>query len=190
MTCPRWIVPIVVLAVLLTACSGGGGEAACTERIAGVRPGLCLRDADQRPAAPTTRFAVLGEDGELGVPDFAGDVLVVNFWGSWCGPCRREQPALNEAFETLSPLGVSFLGVDVQDSETNGKAHESEFAIPYPSLFDPASSYAAQFAGVGPRSIPSTVLIDRQGRIAATIFGETTAEEVVILTRMLASENA
>jgi peroxiredoxin len=189
-TCPRWVVPIVLLAVVVSGCSVGGGSA-CPDRIAGVRPGLCLRDPGDRPEAPAATFPVLGQpDRQLGVGDFAGDVLVVNFWASWCGPCRSEQPELNAAYEELTPLGVSFLGVSLQDtSEANALAHQDEFSIPYPSLWDPSSRYAADFKGVGPRTLPSTVLIDPQGRIAATILGETDAEEVTTLVRMLASES-
>ena len=181
------VLVIAVVAVVLVT----GGEPACTERIPDVRPGVCLADPAERPAAPVDAYPVLGEDETLGLEAFEGEVVVVNFWASWCGPCRREQPELNEAAEALDELGVSFLGVNVQDdSSANALAHEAEFAIPYPSIEDPAARYAAQFSGIGPRTLPSTVLVDREGRVAVELFGETTFDEVVSLARILAGEPA
>lgn len=164
------------------ACGGGDAERAVD--IEGVRRGLTVPVTEAREAAPTARVAVLGEDGrELGVPDFAGRWLVVNFWASWCAPCRTEQPELNDAHAALREDGVAFLGVDIQDSEANGLGHVREFEVAYPSLFDPSNAYAAEYRGVGPRAIPSTIVIDPEGRVAARLFGETTAEE---LTQLLA----
>ena len=117
-----------------------------------------------------------------------GSVAILNFWASWCGPCRAEQPVLNEAVERLEDGDVAFFGINIgQDTMPNALAHQREFAIPYPSLFDPSSGYAAEFGGIGPRSIPSTILLDRQGRVAVRIFGEVIdpMELVVLATRLL-----
>ena len=186
----RWlgiaaVLVIAVVAVVLVT----GGEPACTERIPDVRPGVCLADPADRPAAPDDAYPVLGEDRTISLDAFEGEVVVVNFWASWCGPCRREQPELNEAARALEDLGVSFLGVNVQDdSSANALAHEAEFAIPYPSIEDPAARYAAQFSGIAPTTLPSTVLVDREGRVAVSLLGETTFDEVVSLARILAGE--
>lgn len=176
---------LLVLALVASACTG----ASETPRIAGVRPGVTLPPPSERPAAPDDVAPVLGADGEeLGVGDFAGKVVVLNFWASWCGPCREEQPELNEAARELGD-DVAFLGVALQESsEANALAHEREFDVPYPSLYDPANEYAARYKGVGPRSIPTTILIDRQGRVAVRLFGSTNATEVTVLASMLAGE--
>lgn len=186
----RWVGIGLVLAIAIGAVVVlTGGEATCTQRLPGVRQGVCLADPAERPDAPDVAVPVLGEDDELSLDAYAGDVVVLNFWASWCGPCRREQPELNEAAEALDDMGVSFLGVNVQDDSTaNALAHESEFAIPYPSLEDPAAAFAARFSGIGPRTLPSTVLVDRDGRVAVSLFGETTYDEVVTLARLLAEE--
>jgi thiol-disulfide isomerase/thioredoxin len=186
----RWVGIALVLVLAVGAVMvATGGEPACTERLPGVRPGICLADPADRPEAPDSAWPVLGDDGRISLDEYDGEVVVLNFWASWCGPCRREQPELNQAAADLEDLGVSFLGVNVQDdSSANALAHEEEFAIPYPSIEDPAARFAGAFSGIGPRTLPSTVLIDREGRVAVSIFGETTYEEVTTLARVLADE--
>jgi thiol-disulfide isomerase/thioredoxin len=159
--------------------SGGGGED-CD--LPGVRPGLCPTPEAERTEAPTDALRVLGEEQELSLADLRGEVVVVNFWASWCGPCRTEQPDLNEAHEILSGEGVRFLGVNIEDTEPNALAHQREFDIPYESLFDARNRYSSQFRGVGPRTIPTTLVIDEEGRVAARMFGSPRdATEVVAL---------
>lgn len=191
--------PVRLSALLLTAALLAAGAAACGATtsagticdIEGVRPGVCLIEPGQREPAPTRAVERLDGSGPLSLRDLRGRVVVLNFWASWCGPCRREQPELNDAHARLPADEVAFLGVDLQESSrANGRAHAAEFDIPYPSLWDPTSSYAARFEGVGPRSIPSTILIDRRGRVAARLFGETSAVEVLALVERLSGEQA
>ena len=113
----------------------------------------------------------------------------MNFWASWCGPCRREQPELNDVAAEFADRGVSFLGVSVADtSKANALAHEDEFDIPYPSILDLDSSYAANFRGIGRQTLPSTLVVDREGRVVATLIGETVGSELTaLLTALLDS---
>ena len=174
--------------VLLAACSSGGAQAADCEGLPGVRPGLCPIPVEERVEAPVDQLEVVGEDRALGLDEFAGRVVVLNFWASWCGPCRVEQPDLNEAFEQLPEDEVAFLGVNIEDAEPNALAHIREFDIPYPSLFDPANDYASRFTGVGPRSIPSTLFIDADGRVAVRVFGVIGTRETTSLAAAIADE--
>ncbi|MEX0868239.1 MAG: TlpA disulfide reductase family protein [Nitriliruptoraceae bacterium] len=182
---------VALAALVLAACGGADAAAPDCPRIPGVRAGLCPIDADDRVEAPTDELPALTADGVAGtrsVADHRGSVVVLNFWASWCGPCRVEQPDLNAARDLLAG-GVVFLGVNIQDSEANAAAHLREFSVVYPSLFDPANTYAARFRGVTPRTIPSTIFLDRDGRIAARILGLTTTTEVVGLAETIAEQD-
>jgi thiol-disulfide isomerase/thioredoxin len=183
------VLPLLgALMLLLVACSSGGDAQAADCDLPGVRPGLCPTEPEERSAAPEAALPVVGEpEREVSVGDFRGDVVVVNFWASWCGPCRVEQPDLNEAHEILEAEGVSFLGVNIEDTEPNALAHIREFSIPYDSVYDGRNQYASQFRGVSPRTIPTTIFLDRDGKVAARLFGSPRdATEIVALAEHVA----
>jgi thiol-disulfide isomerase/thioredoxin len=186
---PRSLLLFAALAFVLAACGGGASQAADCERVAGVRAGVCPLPVEERGEAPTLAMPVLGtQDEELSLEDLRGRVVVLNFWASWCGPCRAEQPDLNEAHDLLPADEVAFLGVNIEDTAPSALAHEREFAIPYPSLFDPANEFASRFQGIGPRTIPSTFFLDADGRVAARVFGVIGLSEVVGLADAIAAE--
>ena len=180
---------LLLLALMASGCAASSAAASC-ERIPGVREGVCPIPVEQREAAPTVALPVLGEpETRMSLEELRGRVVVLNFWASWCGPCRTEQPDLNEAFAALPRDEVAFLGVNIEEArQANALAHEREFEIPYPSLFDPANELAARFGGNGPRVPPSTLFLDREGRVAARVFGVIGTTEVLGLAGAIASE--
>ncbi|MFD5552288.1 TlpA family protein disulfide reductase [Streptomyces sp. NPDC127068] len=165
----------VLAALALTACSGaagsGGGGGSAVD-------GLGIRTVveEERPDAPELRGETLdGERLDLGGPQYAGKVVVVNVWGSWCVPCRAEAKHLVKAAERTEDRGVAFVGINTRDpGKGPARAFEEEYGVPYPSFYDPAGKLLLRFPKgyLHPQSIPSTVVIDRNGKVAASKIGD------------------
>lgn len=146
----------------LTAC---GGTA---------KNGEGLGRATLFPAAKRAAFPMLAGETVGGAPlDMAslkGKVIVVNVWGSWCPTCQKETPYLERGYETYGKQGVAFLGIDTRDDKAQAAAYISTAGVGYPSLFDDDSeTMLSKLAGIVPLdSVPTTVIIDRDGRVAWT----------------------
>ncbi|WP_307861910.1 TlpA disulfide reductase family protein [Nocardioides sp. SYSU D00065] len=112
------------------------------------------------------------EGKPVDLADTRGKPVVVNVWWSQCDPCRVEQPDLNEAAAELGD-DVTFLGLNIRDASADqGLAYVRNFDVPYPSVYSPDGSALLSFAGtLNPRSIPSTVVLDKKGRVAASVQG-------------------
>jgi len=132
----------------------------------------------QRPKAPAVSGTTV-TGAHLNLSSYRGHTVVLNFWGSWCAPCRAEAPALAAVASRLQPKGVRFVGIDIQDQPDSAKAFMQTFNVSYPSLNDPEDQIALNFhSTVPPAAIPTTLVIDRSGRIAARIYGPCTYKEL------------
>ncbi|GAA3245854.1 TlpA disulfide reductase family protein [Streptomyces labedae] len=158
---------LVLAALAAAGCTTQSDDAPPSTAKAADRQLLQIPAAD-RQAAPDVRGETLtGEQTALA--DYRGKIVVINVWGSWCAPCRAEAPYLKKVFEDTRGQGVAFLGINTRDAtKTNARNFEKEFGVTYPSLWDPAGRQLLKFKGtISPSAIPSTVVIDREGRIAA-----------------------
>lgn len=125
-------------------------------------------------------------DKELSTSSYAGSVMVINNWASWCAPCRDETPQLVSAANSLPE--AHFMGINVKDHLDAALAFVAEFKIPYPSLNDSEGQLITQVPGVPAAALPSTVIVDKQGRIAVRIIGPIPADALVPLVQSVAAE--
>ena len=133
-----------------------------------------LKVADRKKPGTVAGTTLAGRHTSLA--DYRGKVVVVNVWGSWCPPCRAEAPMLAAAARDLRRQGVVFLGINSRNPERAGpQAFERRYKIPYDSIYDPDGQTLLAFHGtLPPNSIPSTVVIDKQGRVSASVIGSIT----------------
>ncbi len=173
---PAAVLSAGVLALgALAGCSNDVGTSGDQGYVAGkgiITPTLPVADRKQPGQVSGTTL----EGRSVSLADYRGKVVVVNVWGSWCPPCRAEAPMLAAAARDLADRGVVFLGINSRNPEQAGpKAFERRYKIPYDSIYDPGGRTLLAFHGtLTPNSIPSTVIIDRQGRVAASVTGEVT----------------
>lgn len=160
---------LVAVLALLTGC-GSPTSSAPGGGYVEAKPGVTQIDPSQRHAAPIASGT--GLDGSpLSTESFRGKVVVLNVWGSWCNPCRKEAPDLVAVAAATRDV-AQFVGLNTRDLDP-GPAHAfvRTFQLNYPSIYDPSGSELLKFTDIPPGAIPSTLLLDRQGRVAARVIG-------------------
>lgn len=184
------VAAVSVAALVLSGCAGGtevqtGGE---DDRFISGDGSATVFDAGEREPVPDVEGTTF-EDEDLALSDYEGEILVVNVWASWCGPCRSEQPVLDEVHQEYADLGVEFLGVNIKDNRTAAEAYTENKGVAYPSLYDQPGEVPQAFREtVPPRAIPSTLVIDPEGDIAARVIGPTTYGQLTDLLNPLVTE--
>ena len=166
MTSLRAVLLAVALpsALVLAGCSNDVGSSGNQGYVAGKGIITSVKAADRKQPGEVAGRTLDGK--QVSLADFRGKVVVVNVWGSWCGPCRAEAPELEQAATALAPEGVQFLGIDVKDTKSAGADFLNSKQISYPSIYDPSMRTLLAIKGYPANGIPSTIVLDRQGRVA------------------------
>jgi thiol-disulfide isomerase/thioredoxin len=162
--------------VALAGCTSGEGNAVDVNNggefrfVQGTPAGEVIPEED-RASAPEFSGSLL-DGADFSSTELAGDVAVLNFWGSWCPPCRVETPEFQEVYTEFTDEGVQFLGLNVKDFDKQfADAFVESKAITFPSLYDPRGEVALAFRDYPASAIPSTIVLDRQSRVAAVYTG-------------------
>ena len=153
--------------------------------VAGTPAGDVIPEAE-RASAPEFSGTLLG-GGDFASAELDGSVAVLNFWGSWCGPCRVETPLFQEVYADVRDRGVQFLGLNVKETDEQfALAFVDSTGIEFPSLYDPRGEVALAFRDYPANAVPSTIMLDPEGRVAAVYTGEVAQEDLRrVLDRLL-----
>jgi thiol-disulfide isomerase/thioredoxin len=180
-----------LVAALASACTGthavgDGSDGPQRNSLSQAQANQLLRVEDRIPA-PSIHGQTL--DGQaLDIASLRGKVVVVNFWASWCAPCRAESARLVKVATDTAPLGVTFVGVDFKDERSAARRFVEVHDVPYPSLFDQPGVLLTRLRKLVPQYPPSTVILDRKGRIAALLVGGVTESQLSVPVRAVAQE--
>ena len=172
---------LIALAIALTGCSGGGTSSSEESFVSGDGATTFIKIADRKIAPSITGLTLSGTNYT-----YAKDkVAVVNVWASWCSPCRAEAPTLASLANKYSD--VEFIGILTRDNPANAEAFARRFKLPYPTIID--DSILIGFKGSLPaNAIPSTVVLDKKGRVAARISGAITVASLTQLIERVSAE--
>jgi thiol-disulfide isomerase/thioredoxin len=176
------VAAVAAATLALAACTGGaiaqGTPAGNGQSFVSGAGGTTIFGSRNPPPAPPVSGTTL-TGAKLSLSRFRGHVVVMNFWGSWCTPCRAEAPVLAALAHSFSHAGVAFMGVDIRDTPASAEAFQRDFKITYPSLNDPGGLIALDFRStVPPAGIPTTLVISRTGRITARVIGQVSYPEL------------
>jgi thiol-disulfide isomerase/thioredoxin len=172
---------VPLMALVLSSCGGGGSSMAEESFVSGNGSVSYIKAADRIAAPALSGMTLSGKNYTYNV----GQVAVVNVWASWCAPCRAEAPTLAALTEKYTD--VAFIGILTRDNPVNAEAFARRFALPYPTLID--DSVLIGFRKSLPaNAIPSTVLIDKRGNVAARISGEVTYSSLSELIEKVSAE--
>ena len=126
-------------------------------------PGAAFAAAAPGPGSPAPEFTLAARDGgKVSLADLKGQVVMINFWATWCGPCRQEMPLLAQLQAKYEPLGFTMIGVNVEPDSAAAVAWLKSVPVTFPILFDTDSAVAGRF---GVEGMPSTVFVDRNGQV-------------------------
>ena len=169
--------PVAILAAAgaVAGCSNGAGGSSSLGYVQ-VDPGIAQIKPADRTAAPHLSGTTIA--GRPYSTSYQGHITVINVWGSWCTVCREEAPSFSEAAKKFASKDVQFLGIDILDNNASARSYDSQFGIAYPSLSDPDQSLVLDLKALLPSDPPSTLIVDRNGKVAVRAIGGITEPEL------------
>jgi thiol-disulfide isomerase/thioredoxin len=184
------LLAFALAAVLLTGCSSTKEAVASGGDFQFVAPGGQTTILYDPPESRGTITGIAGDsllrDGAtVGLDDHQGKVVIVNIWGSWCGPCREEMPGLQLVQEQT---GAAVLGIDVRDERQAAADFVRDRGVTFDSIFDPPGRTLARLSGYPRNTVPSTLVLDQQHRVAAVFLTVVRVPELMPLVQRLQAE--
>lgn len=193
----QWFVPAAAAAALvLGGCSAGSDAVVQGGSFQFVSPGGQLVITYDPPSSRGTVGNLQGPDlldqaSTVQLNSFDGQVVVLNIWGQWCGPCRGEAAALESVYTATQPSGVQFLGVNVKDPNISApQDYVRDLGISYPSIWDPPYRSLLALGSSFPTSTtPATIVLDREHRVAAVFLKAITVDDLQPVVERVAAES-
>jgi thiol-disulfide isomerase/thioredoxin len=177
--------------LLVAGCSSAPSDGAFVFGGTGGRTTVVYDPPETRGALPAVTGESLLEPGRtLSSKDVPGQVVVLNVWGSWCGPCRAEADALDEVATASAARGVRFLGIDVRDQREAAADFVRDRGVVYPSIYDPPGRSLLALRGYPRNAVPSTIVLDRSHRVAAVFLTAVLASDLQPVVDRIAAEPA
>ncbi len=168
-----WHLAIVAIIILVGLGCGNGSKGQADGAVASAVEEARVMDGGLAP-----QFTLKTFDGALlSIEDLRGNPVVLNFWASWCYPCRMEAAVLENAYQRFKSSGVKFVGVAISDSEQGARAFVKEFGVTYPNGLDSDNTIATAYQVF---VIPQTIILDREGRVRFAFTGAITEESVLL----------
>jgi thiol-disulfide isomerase/thioredoxin len=191
----RWVCGVTVL-LALAACGVGSDAVSRGGTFEFVSPGGQTKIFYDPPETRGKVSELSGEDllqpdKQVRLSDYAGKVVVLNIWGSWCGPCRAEMPELQRVYDQTRDTAVQFLGVDVRDELRSApQDFVRDRGVTYPSIYDPPGRSLLALQGYPRNVVPSTIVLDREHRVAAIFLTALRVSELMPVVQRIAAEPA
>jgi thiol-disulfide isomerase/thioredoxin len=189
----RQLLRCFAVLLLLAGCATGTDAVAHGGTFEFVSPGGKTEIFYDPPASRGTIGDLSGDSltepgTTISLARYAGRVVVLNVWGSWCGPCRSEAADLVRVAGTTASEGVQFVGIDVRDARTAGADFARDFGLTYPSIFDPPGRTLFALAGIPRSVVPLTIVLDRRHRVAAVFLHSVHTHDLQPVVQRLVAE--
>ncbi|MFC4942545.1 TlpA disulfide reductase family protein [Pseudonocardia sp. GCM10023141] len=189
----RAVAVAVALLVLLAGCSTSKDAVATGGDFQFVAPGGKTELTFDPPSARGEVRGLSGpsllHDGQtVGLDSYPGKVVVINIWGSWCGPCRTEAPDLEFVQQQTAPLGAAVLGINVRDDRQAATDFVRDRALTYDSIFDNPGRTLSSLGGLPRNVVPLTIVLDKHHRVAYIDLLQVRVPELIPLIQRLAAE--